>query len=363
MIEQMEEAVFLCDGDGSTRILNPAARTLVSTGVDPVGHGLLELCLPSIKDKVVTALDQLEAGGGRNVTVEVQAGDRCVLGSFTAIRDADGRISGLIVVCKDITDLKAMQSRLTHSSKMSAVGQLASGVAHEFNNLIAAIYGYAQFMKSNRDERVFHKGIEIILKSSERARNLTRSLLTFSRSSEGGREAADLNEILDDALLLVEQQLARSGIKVNRSYGRLPHLWVDRGAIQEAFLNLISNARHAMDTGGTLALSTRETGGSVVSEISDTGVGIPPEHIEKIFDPFFTTKGPLNSAKLPGKGLGLYTVYATVTAHGGRVEVSANESGVGTTVRLVLPIHTPRAEETPVRLDQDRPRKAPPQSV
>jgi two-component system NtrC family sensor kinase len=256
---------------------------------------------------------------------------------------------------KDITDLKTIESQLLQSSKMSAVGQLASGVAHEFNNLIAAIYGYAQFMKDNRDEKLFEKGIRIILSSSERARDLTRSLLTFSRVAEGRREALDLNELMNDVLLLVEQQLSKEGIRVERDYGRLPHLLAERSRLQEVFLNLLSNARHAMPNGGILTFRSRVEPEGLMVEIADTGVGIPADHLPKIFEPFFTTKGPLNGTRIPGTGLGLFTVYNIVQAHGGLVDVTS-VPGEGTTVRLVFPssagapaapkaLASPRSEE------------------
>jgi PAS domain S-box-containing protein len=336
MIQQMEEAVFFCDGGGTILVVNSAAQMLAGREEPLAGTAFTEALNDEMRETLTSIVQDLRTKSGRNITREFPFAGRFVLGSFTAIRDEKDGMTGLVVLCKDITDLKAMESQLLQSSKMSAVGQLASGVAHEFNNLIAAIYGYAQFMKDNRDERILTKGINIILNSSERARDLTRSLLTFSRNSEGRFEAVDLNEVIDDAILLVEQQLTKEGIRLVRDYGRLPHAWADRGRLQEVFLNLISNSRHAMPNGGTITLATRPEEDRLVAEVTDTGSGIPPENIGRIFDPFFTTKGPLGGARTPGTGLGLFTVYNTVTAHGGKVEVSS-ESEKGTRVRLLLP--------------------------
>ncbi|HEX7880922.1 MAG TPA: ATP-binding protein, partial [Candidatus Eisenbacteria bacterium] len=335
MLEQMEEAVFLCGADGVVGLITPAAEKLMA-GRPCGGLPMVEAFPDELKDDLATILAGITSPEGRHQTREFRIEGRIHLASFTAIRDAGGHLIGMMSLWKDITDLKTIESQLMMSSKMSAVGQLASGVAHEFNNLIAAIYGYAQFMKDNRDEKLFDKGIRIILASSERARDLTRSLLTFSRASEGLVEPLGPNELMDDVLLLVEQQLIKEGIRVERQYGRLPHAFAERGRLQEVFLNLVSNARHAMPDGGILTLASRSEGSEVVIEVTDTGVGIPPEHLSRIFEPFFTTKGPLNATRVPGTGLGLFTVYNTVQAHGGRTEVTS-APGQGTTVRLIFP--------------------------
>ncbi len=336
MIHQMEEAVFFCDDRMEILVLNSAARGLVDRD-DAVGKPLPDVAVAGMRQTLDGALGRLAGDTPRNVTEEFRIDDRVHLGSFTAIRDERNAVTGYIVLCKDITELKAMETQLLQSSKMSAVGQLASGLAHEFNNLIAAIYGYAQFMKNNREERVLAKGIDVILSSSERARDLTRSLLTFSRATDDGFEAVDLNEVMSDAILLVDQQVSKEGIRIVRESGRLPHAWVSRGRLIEVFMNLISNARHAMPEGGTLTLRTREDGDHLIVEVSDTGIGIPEADRERVFDPFFTTKGPLNGTRTPGTGLGLFTVYNVIQAHGGRVTLDSSRE-TGTTVRILLPV-------------------------
>ncbi|MDZ4805688.1 MAG: ATP-binding protein [Candidatus Eisenbacteria bacterium] len=336
MLEQMEEAVFLCGPDGVVGLINPAAERLFAGRPTAGGRPMVDAFPEDLREDLAGILAGLGTPEGRHQTREFRMDGRIHLASFTAIRDAQGHLIGLMSLWKDITDFKTIESRLMMSSKMSAVGQLASGVAHEFNNLIAAIYGYAQFMKDNRDEKLFEKGIRIILSSSERARDLTRSLLTFSRATDGRVEALDPNELMDDVLILVEQQLIKEGICVERHYGRLPHAIAERGRLQEVFLNLISNARHAMPEGGILSLASRMEGQEVIIEVTDSGIGIPPEHLPRIFEPFFTTKGPLNATRVPGTGLGLFTVYNTVQAHGGRTEVESSP-GTGTIVRLIFP--------------------------
>ncbi|TPW07945.1 MAG: two-component system, NtrC family, sensor kinase, partial [bacterium] len=228
MLEQMEEAVFLCGPDGVVGLTNPAAERLFAGREGAGGRPMVDAFPQDLREDLTRILAGLGTPEGRHQTREFRMDDRIHLASFTAIRDGQGHLIGLMSLWKDITDFKTIESQLMMSSKMSAVGQLASGVAHEFNNLIAAIYGYAQFMKDNRDEKLFEKGIRIILSSSERARDLTRSLLTFSRATEGRTEALDPNELMDDVLILVEQQLIKEGIRVERHYGRLPHAIAER---------------------------------------------------------------------------------------------------------------------------------------
>jgi PAS domain S-box-containing protein len=170
MLEQMEEAVFLCGADGAVGLINPAAEKLLA-GRPCGGLPMVEAFPDELKEELVAIVAGLTSPEGRHQTREFRMDGRIHLASFTAIRDTAGHLIGMMSLWKDITDLKTIESQLMMSSKMSAVGQLASGVAHEFNNLIAAIYGYAQFMKDNRDEKLFEKGIRIILASSERARD------------------------------------------------------------------------------------------------------------------------------------------------------------------------------------------------
>ena len=222
---------------------------------------------------------------------------------------------------------------------MSAVGQLAAGVAHEFNNLIAGIYGYAQFMKEHSDPDVVQKGVDVILRSSERARELTESLLTFSHRRPGRKEPVDLNQILNDTLLLSHPQLERFKVKVVRHLDEIPLTVADGAKLQQVFLDLILNANQAMAEGGTLTVSSRQDSETIEIRIEDDGPGIKPEHLSRIFEPFFTTKGALGGATIPGTGLGLSGAYNVLRHHGGQLRVQS-EYGQGASFVISLPIRT-----------------------
>lgn len=346
MIEQLEEAVFFCDAEGVILLVNPAAHRWLSRPEAIEGAGLIELVTSEVRAELAGAAAELRSGQARNVTREIAMGARVDLVSLTAIHDIRRQLTGFVVLVKDISVMKAIESQLMQSSKMSAVGQLASGVAHEFNNLITAISGYAQLMRDSTDERLRRKGVDIILASSERARQLTHNLLTFSRDRGDQAQRVELNHLIEESLLLVEQQLRADGIKLVREAGELEETWAQRGPLQEVFLNLMTNARHALlekfdGRGGTLVLRTRQEGETLIAEVIDDGVGIPPDRINRIFDPFFTTKGPLGGRATPGTGLGLYSVYNVVTAHGGRIDVESRP-GLGATFRLSLPLRRSR---------------------
>jgi C4-dicarboxylate-specific signal transduction histidine kinase len=196
---------------------------------------------------VRAALDRMRHEEERNVTQEYAVRGRTYLCSITAVRaDETVQGEGEVILIKDITDLKEIENQLLQSSKMSAVGQLAAGVAHEFNNLMASVYGYAQFMKQHPENAaVVQKGVEVILRSSERARELPTSRLTFCGRRPGRREPVDVNQILTDTLLLLHRQMEKSGVRVERNAERIPLTVADPGKLQEV-LNMLVNAQQAM---------------------------------------------------------------------------------------------------------------------
>ncbi len=342
MLRQMEEGVVLVDKDGCVILANDAAiRMLGLSERDPIGASVLELLNRPDFGVVRAALERMRHEEERNVTQEYAVRGRTYLCSITAVRaDETVQGEGEVILIKDISELKEIENQLLQSSKMSAVGQLAAGVAHEFNNLMASVYGYAQFMKQHPENAaVVQKGVEVILRSSERARELTTSLLTFSRRRPGRREPVDVNQILTDTLLLLHRQMEKSGVRVERSSDRIPLTVADPGKLQEVLLNMLVNAQQAMPEGGHLRVTSRVEGASIEIRIEDEGLGIPPENLSRIFEPFFTTKGPLSGAKQPGTGLGLSTAYNHIRDHGGSIRATSTP-GQGTCFVVQLPIRT-----------------------
>ncbi len=243
-------------------------------------------------------------------------------------------IFGVIAATEDITEKKKLEAQLIHSAKMSGVGQLAAGVAHEFNNILSGIIGYTSLALTRQDLESARKDLKVIEKASDRAVEIVNKLLSFSRQKGEKFQVAQIESIIDDALGLVEHTFETEGIRILRSYEKVPVIRMNLGEIQQVFLNLAINSKHAMPQGGAIAISTKLAGNFVRIDFSDTGAGIPQENLSRIFEPFFTTKQSEGSKS--GTGLGLSVIYAIIERHGGRIEVSS-ELNKGTTFTIHLP--------------------------
>ena len=249
----------------------------------------------------------------------------------------DGEQIGRLIIFDDITDRAELERRLVQADKLSSIGLLAAGVAHEVNTPLAVISTYAQMLaKQISGDAQKAPLLEKIARQTFRASEIVNSLLNFSRTSPTEFVSVDLNKIARETLTLVEHQLTKAGIEVRLNLDeKLPRIKGNPGKLQQVFLNLFLNARDAMESGGLLAVSTaspEEKHASLVRvTVADSGAGISPENLPRIFDPFFTTKGARK-----GTGLGLSVSYGIVREHGGDIEVES-EMGSGTRFQLSFP--------------------------
>jgi signal transduction histidine kinase len=235
--------------------------------------------------------------------------------------------------------LQKTQAQLVQSAKLAAVGELAAGVAHELNNPLAVILGFAELLTEEVDPASpFQEDLTKITAEARRARVIVHNLLDFARQREPQEDLADVNIILRETLAVIRPHLERSGVDVEEEYADVDFLLLDEGQMKQVFLNLISNAIQAMPAGGTLGLRTAHVGDEVVVSITDTGEGIPPEHLQRVFDPFFTTK-------TSGTGLGLSVSLGIVQAHGGRITVES-EPGEGSAFTVWLSTEREGGETT-----------------
>jgi two-component system cell cycle sensor histidine kinase/response regulator CckA len=255
-------------------------------------------------------------------------------------------VSGILLNARDITKELSLESQLRQSQKLEALGQLAGGVAHDFNNVLAAINGFAQLLEEGlaRDDSRRHD-VEEIRKAAERATRITRQLLAFSRHQVPASARVDLVQMVQDLSRMLRAVLpATIELRVMSESGvSTIEVLADRTQLEQVIMNLCVNARDAMPTGGSLSIDVRtgttpETARTAVVEVRDTGVGMSPEVQTHVFEPFFTTKEPGR-----GTGLGLATVYGVVRQHEGSVEI-ASVVGEGTTVTVRLPMAPPSAE-------------------
>jgi signal transduction histidine kinase len=240
---------------------------------------------------------------------------------------------GRLIIFDDVTDRDELERRLVQADKLSSVGLLAAGVAHEVNTPLAVISTYAQMLaKQVSDDDQKSRLLEKIAKQTFRASEIVNSLLNFSRTSPTVFDEMDLNRVIHESLTLIQHQMEKSGIRVQLNLEeQLPAIKGNSGKLQQVFLNLFLNARDAMGPAGTLSVRTYCSGETVGVDVTDTGHGIQPENVSRIFDPFFTTKGIRK-----GTGLGLSVTYGIVREHGGVIEVES-QPGEGTRFHLEFP--------------------------
>jgi PAS domain S-box-containing protein len=248
-------------------------------------------------------------------------------------------VIGRLIIVDDITERIELESQLTQAEKLSSIGLLAAGVAHEVNTPLAVISSYAQMLsKQINGDAKLGPLLEKITRQTFRASEIVNNLLNFSRTSATEFSAIDLNKIITETLTLLEHQLRTSQIKVQTDlYPGLPLIHGNSGKLQQVFLNLFLNAKDAMaGKGGTLSIST-VNGDSVQVNISDSGAGIEPENINKIYDPFFTTKNVPREGQSRGTGLGLSVTYGIIQEHAGKIRVDS-QPGQGTRFQLEFPM-------------------------
>jgi hypothetical protein len=241
---------------------------------------------------------------------------------------------GRLIIFDDITERSDLERRLVQADKLSSIGLLAAGVAHEVNTPLAVISTYAQMLtKQLSEDDSKAKLLDKIAKQTFRASEIVNSLLNFSRTSQTEFGEVDLNRTIEDTIALVRHQLDKAQVHVRTELApELPPVKGNGGKLQQVFLNLVLNARDAMERGGTLTVRTVSDHKTVRVEVADTGQGIPPENLTRIYDPFFTTK-----AARKGTGLGLSVSYGIVQEHGGSIEVTS-QVGEGTVFHLEFPL-------------------------
>ncbi len=253
--------------------------------------------------------------------------------SVIPMHDAIPENSGCLIVMDDISDKIRMQDQLLQVEKLSSIGLLAAGLAHEVNTPITGISSYTQMLLKGMPDTDQRKPIlEKIEKQTFRAAEIVNGLLNFARVNGTEFTDLDVNRLIQESLTLLEHQFRRSRIRVEPSLEpSVPPIYGNAGKLQQVFINLLLNAKDAMPSGGQLVIRTRRNDSMVEVEIADTGVGISAENIKRIFDPFYTTK---KTGK--GTGLGLAITYGIIQEHGGRIFVDSIPQQ-GTHFRVKLP--------------------------
>lgn len=272
-------------------------------------------------------------------------GDRVASVTVAPVPGSDGRPEAAVLVVEDVTRARRMQAQLAQADRLAGLGQMLSGVAHELNNPLATVVGFAQIARSLPPGPALEKRLGLVHEEALRCQRIVGNLLRFARRHDPERKPVALNEIVEATLGLFQYQLRVDGIRADRTLDRtIPAVLADAHEIQQVLVNLLGNAHQAIRGAGRegrIEVRTYAAGdGGVVLEVCDDGPGIPEAIRDRLFDPFFTTKEPGQ-----GTGLGLSLVFGTVRAHGGSIEVESRE-GDGATFRISLPT-TPPAPGTP----------------
>jgi PAS domain S-box-containing protein len=245
----------------------------------------------------------------------------------------ENKVIGRLLIFTDLTERVNLEDQLMQAEKLSSIGLLAAGVAHEVNTPLAIISSNAQLLLRQMEPSDARTGtLEKIIKQAFRASEIANNLLKFSRVSGSEYSDLDVNRVISETLSLVDPMLRAAKIRVNAQLASsLPAVHGNSGKLQQVFMNLIMNARDAMPRGGELTIATEVESSSLRVEVTDNGVGIPADQLNKIFDPFFTTKGTSR-----GTGLGLAVSYGIIREHSGSIHVDS-EVERGTTFRLEFP--------------------------
>lgn len=234
--------------------------------------------------------------------------------------------------------IQQLEQRLAHAERLAAVGELTSTTTHEFNNLLMTIMNYAKMGQRNKDEASRDKAFSRILDAADRGAKITNTVLGLARNRSGELEPTSLVPLIEETLVLLEREMQKYRILVEKQFEETPQIMAAGNQLQRLLLNMLTNARQAIGTNGTIRIRIghEPESGMVVLTIRDTGKGIAPENLPKIFEPFFTTKqGPDESGK-GGTGLGLSACKEIVDQHHGRIRVESTV-GKGTAFTIRFP--------------------------
>jgi PAS domain S-box-containing protein len=360
------DAIIVRDLDSQIQFWNNGAESIYGwTAAEAIGTRAERLFCPDIPLEAVSAFNTLQQQGAwqgelRKLT---KTGQEVIVESrWTLVRDEAGNPQSILSVDTDITEQKSLEQQFLRAQRLESLGSLASGIAHDLNNVLTPIVGAAQLLPMtlpNLDDRN-RRLLNMLVESSKRGSGLVKQILTFARGMDGERTTLQVRHILAEIISVARQTFPKSiEVLVNHASEDLWMVNVDATQIHQVLMNLFVNARDAMPDGGSLTVSSENividadyvtrhgqppVGAYILMTIADTGIGMSREMLEQIFDPFFTTKET-------GTGLGLSTVQGIIKTHGGSIEVES-EVGRGTSFKIYLPaIHSKEAEAATTAAD------------
>jgi PAS domain S-box-containing protein len=353
LFETAQDGIFLTDLKGRIVSANQKVLKLLDTCWENLEGVLLSRFLPTekknrLQDKLLSVIEGQEVEPYEVEMIGVSGNRISVELSVTAVRK-DEKVFGLQIIGRDITSRKRMEEEMVRSSKLAAVGELASGVAHEINNPLASVAGYAEELLDlitekgglkSRDLNEFQEALTTILDQANRCKEIIQSLLNFARQGEFEVIPVKINDLIEKTLVLIDPEIRTFRTKVLKEMEpNLPPAETNPSQLQQVILNIIRNALDAMEPGGELRIVSQSENGTIQIRFQDNGKGIPPENLQRIFNPFFTTKPPGS-----GTGLGLSICYRIMDKLKGSIEVDS-KVGRGSTFIINVPKRWPLREE------------------
>lgn len=333
-IDAVEDYIFVTDNDHRIRRTNISfakrfkkhPREIIGLRIDE----LIDLQVP-----IQTCKPDQSVYSEMSVSREIVIGDNTYLLSVSNTKYKDEDVC--VYVMKDITEVINLKNKLYQSYKITSLGLLVSGVAHEINNPLTGILGFTELLNMKIKDEGMKKELDKIYKAAERCKHVVESLLFFSRQQMPQKNLDSINDIIDKTIALRAYWIRKNDVEVIRDFGTVPLAYIDTQQIQQVILNIFTNAEQAITSAGgkgTIVIHTEHNkpGNSMTIRISDNGAGIPGDKLNRIFDPFFTTK-PVNQ----GTGLGLSIAHGIISEHGGTIRVESKE-GEGASFIIEIPM-------------------------
>jgi two-component system NtrC family sensor kinase len=347
-VDAISQAICIVDAHGTVRRANRVFAELIQTAVTAIpGRPWLGLLPPAWSDPVARAIAEAAP-----TSVEIRAGERILL--LTSIPLAEP--GSAVLVFEDQTDRRRLQEQLIQSEKMSAIGQLIAGVAHDLNNPLASVVGFSDFLaEAGEIPPSLQEPLQVIREEAERAATIVKNLLSFARSQEGERARQPVKPLLESTLGLLRNQLMAHKVEATLEVEPgLPEVEVNANQIKQVFVNLINNAAQAIASdapSGRIWIAAKRVRDGLAVSVTDSGPGISDELAARVFEPFFTTK-----PEGQGTGLGLSISQGIMKEHGGRITLETRPgAGATFTVELPLAAPAPRPDVSPAPLGESRP--------
>ena len=345
LIENANDIIFTTDRDGTILSINQAGLGFFQkSAVDLIGQSLGDICLNEnsafLQFKAIQEAADSKESRQLTYPATIDGNEYWISTNFSGLLDENGKVYAVLGIARDITEKKKMEEQMFYTEKLASVGTLAAGVAHEINNPLAIILGFADLLAEKMPpSSEAYDMIKTIEKHGTNAKRVVENLLSFTRLAEHKEEDVDINKNIEAVLAVLGNTLSLHKITLSRSLSKaLALVKGDAGELQQVLFNIINNAIHAVKGDGIITISTRpvEEGRKVEIQISDTGCGIKKEHRTRMFDPLFTTKKVGE-----GTGLGLFVSYGIIAKHGGTItfetRTEEESSEPGTTFSITLP--------------------------